>query len=209
VPLELKVRWIYHVIVIWDESDHVSAKHSPHLAEDFWAGYFYAFPEAKMCTETPGVIATGSPIFAGEKVQSFLHEGASLPHKGKNKDLAIARFCSTGFVDQEDRFHFLLDDLREIRLREGGPPMQANSAATITLVTSDLSTGMTQALAWVLSKTTAHRTNFTCLRLDQEAARGSKRMVNAGMILGGEFKKRFIRVEKGGLVLSLQDVPMS
>lgn len=208
MPPELNLRWIYHVIAIWDESDHVSAKYSPRLAEDFWSGYFTAFPEAKTCAETPGVIATGSPIFAAEKVQSFLHEGVFIPHKGKNKDLAIAKFCSTGFVDQDDRFHFLLDDLREMRLREGDPPMQASSAATVSLITSDLSSGMTQALKWTLNKTTAHRTNFAPLLLDQVAAQGNRRMVNAGLILGMELRKRFIRVERGGLLLNLQDLPI-
>ena len=107
-PSRPTVRWIYHVVVIWDETDHLSPKHSPRLAEDFWTGYLTAFPEAKACAESPGVIATSSPIFAAEKVRSFFHEGALVPHEGKNKDLAIAKFCSTGFMDQDKRFTLFL-----------------------------------------------------------------------------------------------------
>lgn len=206
---QLDHQWIYHVIVIWDETDHLSAKHSSRLAEDFWAGYFYAFPEARVCTETPGVIATGSPIFRADKVRSFLHEGVLIPHQGRNKDLAIAKFCSTGFIDQDDRFHFLLDDLRELRRQKDEPPMHANSAIAVVFVTSDMSTGMTEALDWVLSKSAANRTHFTCLRLDQAAAYGGgRRTVNAGLILGQEFRNRFVRIERGGLVLSLKNQPI-
>ena len=200
--------WIYHTIAIWDECDHVSAKHSSKHAENFWAGYFQEFPEANACVETPGVIATGSPIFNPAKVSSFVHEGALVPHVDKAKDMAIARFCSTGFVDQDDRFHFLVDDLRELRRREGQAPMEANSAVAIVLITSDLAPGMTQALNWVATRTKAHRTNFRCIRLTQEAAQGSDRMLKAGRILGRNFKGGFVRIENGGLLLTAKHQPV-
>lgn len=195
---------IHHLAVVWDESEHVSAKHSPRLAKDFWFGYLAAFPEAKDAAESPGVIATSSPFFSPSKVTAFLHEGVFLPHAGKNKDLVIAKWCSTGLVDQNERFRFVLDDLREMRYANGDPPMHANSAAMVTLVTSDWGAGMTEALKYITDTAKSHRAYFSCVRLNKSMCQGKERMENAGFLLGQELRKLFVRIERGALVFEIK-----
>jgi hypothetical protein len=195
---------VHHLAVVWDESDHVSSKHSPQLAKGFWFGFSAAFPESNGAAESPGIIATNSPFFGPAKVTAFLHEGQFVPHTGKNKDLAIAKWCSTGLVDQDEHFRFVLDDLRQMRYSNGDPPMHANSAAMVTLVTSDWGSGMTEALNYVQTKAKSHRAYFSCVRLNKSLAQGKERMENAGYLLGQELRKLFVRIEKGAFVFEIK-----
>lgn len=197
-------RTIHHLAVIWDESDHLSAKHSKRLSEQFWVGYLTAFPEGGKTRESPQLIVTGSPIFAIGKVRSFFHEGTQVPHVGKNKDLAIVKFCSTGFLDQDERYRFALNDLRELRLKSGQPPMHADSSAAVVFITSDWGAGMNEALDYVKSKSRSNRTTFLAIRLNKEIASGDRRVGNAGFMLGSELKKRFVTHESDALVLDLE-----
>lgn len=134
----------------------------------------------------------------------FIHEGRQVPHTGKSKDLAILKFCSSGFLDQDERYRFALNDLRELRLTSGQPPMRADSAAAVVFITSDWGAGMNEALDYVKSKSRANRTNFFAIRLKKEVASGNRRVGNAGFTLGSELKKRFVTHESDALVLDLE-----
>jgi hypothetical protein len=125
---------IHHIITIWDECDHVSIKHSSRLSNDFWKGYLSSFPEANKTAESPTIIATSSPIFQQSKVKSFLHENKLIPYEGANKDLAIAKFCASGFLDQNEVFHSLVDDMRRMRYRKGDPPMHADESIMVVFL---------------------------------------------------------------------------
>lgn len=202
-PAPVTQKVIHHIIVLWDECDHVSKKRSGSLSELFWAGYLSAFPEAKKTTESPAVMVTKSPLFDLSSVRSFFHEGAMIPYAGKNKDLAIAKFCTSGFIDQDEKLHFVIDDLRTMRFRNGDPPMHADDSVLVVFITSDRASGMQGTLEYVMSHQKSKRTNFACMQTDKELAQGDQRMSNAGYLLGTMFKQRFIRIENGGLLLIL------
>jgi hypothetical protein len=127
-----------------------------------------------------------------------------IPYTGKNKDLAIAKFCTSGFIDQDEKTHFIIDDLRTMRFRRGVPPMQADDSALVAFITSDRSSGMQSALDYVKSRQKSKRTNFACLQTDKQLAQGDQRMVNAGYLVGAELKQRFIRIENHALLLRLE-----
>lgn len=195
---------IHHIIVLWDECDHVSAKRSAALSELFWGGYLSAFPEGKGTAESPAVIVTKSPLFDLSRVKSFFHEGSMIPYTGKNKDLAIAKFCTSGFIDQDEKSHFIIDDLRTMRFRNGDPPMHADDSVLVAFITSDRASGMQSALDYIMSHQKSKRTNFACLQTDKQLAQGDQRMINAGYLLGSELKKRFVRLENRALLLKLE-----
>lgn len=201
-PVTEKV--IHHVVVLWDECDHVSKKRSARLSELFWRGYLAVFPEGKATAESPAVVVTKSPLFDLSRVKSFFHEGSMIPYAGKDKDLAIAKFCTNGFIDQDEKFHFVIDDFRTMRYRNGDPPMHADDSALVVFVTSDRASGMQSALDYVMSHQKSKRTNFACLQTDKKMAQGDQRMINAGYLLGNMLKPRFIRIENGGLRLRLE-----
>ena len=203
-PARVTQKIIHHVIALWDECDHVSRKRSGSLSELFWAGYLAAFPEGKQTAESPAVMVTKSPLFDLSSVKSFFHEGAMVPYAGKNKDLAIAKFCTSGFIDQDENCHFIIDDFRTMRFRKGDPPMQADDSVLVAFITSDREAGMQRALEYVMSHQKSKRTNFACIQTDKTLAQGDQRMSNAGHLLGMMFKQRFIQIENGGLLLKLE-----
>lgn len=195
---------IHHIIVIWDESDHVSRKHSKTLSRSFWKGYLTSFPEASATAESPTVVSTASPMFSLSTIKTFFHDGTLVPYSGKNKDLAIAKYCSTGFVDQDERFHCVVDDMRQMRYERGDPPMHADQSVLVAFVTSDRASGMNEALRFVMTKSKSYRGNLSYIQTDKSLSQGNQRMTNAGYILGLEFKRRFIRVQDKGLLLEIE-----
>ena len=195
---------IHHIIVLWDECDHLSAKRSGALSKQFWAGYLHVFPEAKNTAESPALMVTKSPIFNLSKVQSFFHKGAMIPYKGANKDIAIAKFCTSGFIDQNEKYHFLIDDFRAMRHMERATPMHGNDAVIVAFITSDSASGMQRALTYAMSNHNPQRTNFVCLRTAKHLSTGDQRMANAGYLLGKELKQRFVCIQDRGLLLKLE-----
>jgi hypothetical protein len=195
---------IHHIIVLWDECDHLSGKRSTALSKKFWAGYLRAFPEGRYTAESPALMVTKSPIFNLNKVQGFFHRGAMIPHKGENKDLAIAKFCTSGFIDQDEKYHFVIDDFRAMRHLERDHPMHANDAVLVAFITSDRASGMQKALTYVMSDQNPQRTNFVSLRTAKQLSTGDERMANAGYLLGKELKLRFVCIQDRGLLLKLE-----
>lgn len=190
---------IKHIVAIWDECDHVSKKHSARLSEIFWKGYLSVFPDGAGTSESPMVLVTDSQMFAMTKVSKFFHNGEYLEYKGKNKDLAILKYCSSGFIDQNEQHHFVLDDLRALRFRKGDPPMHANESIMVVFYTSDKAQGMQGAAGAATSSGT--RGNFAIIFTDKINSKGDKRMHHAGAVLGQVLKNRFIEIKDGGLVL--------
>ena len=194
---------IHHILAIWDESDHVSAKRSSALAEQFWRGYLAEFPDAKRTTESPAVIATSSPMFKHGNVKSFFHKGQMIPYSGPNKDLAIAKFCGAGFLDQDEVFHSLVDDMRRMRDRQGDPPMHSDESAMVIFLTSDRASGMANAISHIMDDSTPTRCHLSIITLSKEAASGADRMEKAGALVGHELNKRFVEIRDGGMLLEL------
>ena len=203
-PSSVTQKVIHHIIALWDECDHVSAKHSAVLSDLFWDGYLAAFPEGKETAESPAVMVTKSPLFGLSRVESFFHEGVMIPYAGKNKDLAIAKFCTSGFIDQDEKSHFIIDDLRTMRYQNGDPPMHADDSVLVSLITSDRASGMQSALGYVMSHQKSRRTNFACLQTNKQLAQGNQRMSNAGYLVGLALKQRFIQIENRALLLRLE-----
>lgn len=195
---------VRHIIVIWDESDHVSPKRSARLASRFWQGYLTAFPEANQTTESPTIVSTSSPMFSPSKVRSFFHDGSMIPYEGRNKDLAIAKFCAAGFLDQDEVFHSLIDEMRRMRHRNGDPPMHADESTMVVFFTSDNASGMARAIKYVMDQSTHTRTHLSIGLLSKDAVSGPDRLLRAGGILGTELKKRLIKIQDGGILLEVE-----
>jgi hypothetical protein len=200
----MKERLIHHVIAMWDECDHVSKKRSSYLSKLFWAGYLRSFPEGNKTSESPTVVVSDSPMFDLKRVRSFFHEGSMITYKGKNKDLAIAKFCTSGFIDQDEHYHFIVDGLRAMRYLNGDPPMQADTAVLVAFITSDTASGMKSAIEYVMHRQESHRVNFACLQTAKHLSTGDQRMANAGYLLGKEFKQRFVCIQEGAILLNLE-----
>lgn len=200
----MSIRLIHHLVVVCDETGHVSGKRIVEHAAKLRAGYLETFPEGGRVQESPALIATGSPIFPLGRVSSFLHEGTFVEHAGKNKDLAIAKYCWLGLIDQDERSHFVLDDVRAERFAKGDPPMHADGAALVALVTSDFGAGMREAVDYAMNKARGRRTNFATLQVDHKMVSGHDRMRVAGNLLGQSLRPLFVRSEAGGMLLDLE-----
>ena len=194
---------VRHIIVIWDECEHVSAKHLKNLANIFLKNYVAEFPEGAETQESPMILSTRSQIVNPQQISSFLHNGQFIPHSGPNKDLALVKYCATGLVDQDERYRFLVDDLRNMRHFRGEPPIMASESTIVIFVTTDWATGMLAAIETVQGNRNSLRTNFITLRAPKKPGAGQHRMAFVGAIVGKETKKRFIRHEHGSLLLNL------
>ena len=141
--------------------------------------------------ELPLLVITSSPMFSAKEVKSFLHNGKFVPFEGKNKDLGIVKYCSGGFVDQDERCCFLLDDLRNSRFENGHPPLVADRAVLVIFVTSDRKGGMREALDYVMGKRSI-RTNFAAASVVKTEDWGKRRIAVMGRLIGrgeGKFYK--------------------
>jgi len=147
------------------------------------------------------IIATHSPFFKKLPIRRFWHKGCWRDYAGSSKDLAIVKYCATGLLDQDENFRFLVDEMRTLRYARGDPPMSANPACMVTLVTTDSAHDMSTALDEIFGAPV--RAHFTVLRFSKVAVKGLGRLAHVGQIVGSELRKRFIRVERGGLVLDL------
>ncbi len=185
--------------MLWDESEHVSPKNSKALSSKFWRAYLYAFPEGIESYESPSIMTTRSPMFARRKLTHFEHKGQFLKYEKKNKDLAIVKYASTGLVDQNNRYRFLLDDLRSLRKKNGHPPILSDDACLVLFITSDNGNGMTEALRTTIDDSHELRTNFSAIQMEK----GAERMERAGIIVGQELKKRYVKTIGGALVLHI------
>ena len=194
------LKTVHHIVLFWDESEHVSPKRSKELSSKFWRAYLSAFPEGIESYESPTIIATGSPMFAKTKLTKFLHDSQFLPYEGENKDLAIVKFASTGLVDQNRRFRFILNSLRLLRKKNGDPPLISDDTCMVILVTSDRAIGMTRALRTTFERRHELRTNFAALQMEK---REQERMEIAGLIVAKELKKRFVKAENGALLFDI------
>lgn len=191
------------MITIWDECDHVSNKHSKKLAADFWKGYLSTFPEAKNTSESPAVVTTFSPMFNPSKIDTFFHEGKMVEYKGEKKDMAIAKYCGPGFLDQNEVLHSLVNDMRAERFRKGEPPMHADESIMVVFFTSDNARGMGKAISHIMNKTTHTRVHLSIVQMSKNVASGKQRMKNAGAILGDELRKSFVTIKDGGILLEV------
>ena len=194
------LKTIHHIVLFWDESEHVSPKRSKELSSKFWKAYLFVFPEGGESYESPTIITTGSPMFAKRKLTHFLHDSQFLPYEGENKDLAIIKFAATGLVDQNRKFRFLLNSLRFLRQKNGHPPLISDNTCLVLFVTSDRAIGMTKALKTTLERRHELRTNFAALQMEQK---GQERMESAGILVGQELKKRFVKSENGALLFDI------
>jgi len=195
---------IHHIIVIWDECEHISPKRSKQISKTFFKYYVNAFPEGAKTDESPMVVSTRSQIIAETKMKSFLHNGEFIPYRGENKDLAIVKFCSTGVVDENECFHYILDDIRTMRDKRREPPLRADSSCITVFITSDWAIGMLKALNHVFESSTKIRSSFISYRVPKLSGKNQERIAYAGNVVGVEFNKRFIRHENGGLLLDLE-----
>jgi len=175
------------------------------LSRVFLRNYVAVFPEGAKTSESPMIISTGSPILGHGKISTFLHEGAFIPCAGKNKDLALVKYCSTGLMDQDERFHFILDELRIARHLKGEPPLLAGEAAMVVFVTSDWAKDMLAALDYVHTKAPNMRTNFISVRVPKVSGENNKRMAYVGQVIGKELGKRFIQHEHDALLLEVEN----
>ena len=159
------VQKIRHINVIWDECEHLSKRRVAQASEAFYKYYANAFPEGKETPESPMIVPTSSPIISEHNVQSFYHDGGFVPFEGKYKDIALVKYCSTGFFDSNEKFHFLVDELRNMRHNRGDPPMLANDSVLNIFITSDWASGMNEALGYIQNnRKTAIKCNFISLR---------------------------------------------
>ena len=195
---------IRHIIVVWDESEHLSPKRSKELSEIFWRNYTEAFPDGSKTAELPMIVSTQSPIISDKEVQSFFHEGHFIPYKGEHKDLAIVKLCSTGFVDQNERYRFLPDELRNARYAKGDPPLLADTAVLVVFVTSDLGKDMKEALDYVHLHAKNLRTSFAALRIKKTEDWGKSRIALAGKFIGEKLRESFVRLENDSLLLDFE-----
>jgi hypothetical protein len=117
-----------------------------------------------------------------------------------NKDLAIVKYAATGLVDQNSRYRFILDDLRNLRKKSGHPPILSDDSCFVLFITSDKGSGMTKALRTTFENIGELRTNFASLQIEKG---GQERMERAGIIIGQELKKRFERAVGGALLLDI------
>ena len=108
------------------------------------------------------------------------------------------KYCSTGLVDQEDRFRFILDDLRNKRHENGNPPLLADPTCIVVFITSDWGKGMDRAIRTIYEEKLELRTNISSIKVEK---RGNDRMEFAGVLLGREFKKRFLKIVDKALLL--------
>jgi hypothetical protein len=194
------IKAIHHIVLFWDESEHVSPKNSKELSSKFWKAYLHVFPEGIESHESPTIIATRSPMFAKKRLTHFWHGSQLLPYQGENKDLAIVKFAATGLLDQDRRLRFVLDDLRLLRQKNGHPPILSDDACLVLLVTSDKASGMSSALRTTFEKMQELRTNFAALQMEQG---GRERMEIAGTLVGQELKKRFVKAKDGALLFDI------
>jgi len=193
------IKAIHHIVLLWDESEHVSPKNSKELSSIFWRAYLYAFPEGIEAYESPSIMTTRSPMFAGRKLTHFEHRGQFLKYEKKNKDLAIVKYASTGLVDQNNRHRFLLDDLRSLRKKNGDPPILSDDSCLVLFITSDNGKRMTEALRTATGDNHELRTNFAAVQIKK----GDERMERAGIIVGQELKKRFVKAIGGALLIDI------
>ena len=191
---------IHHIILFWDESEHLSPKRSKELSSKFWTAYLQAFPMGSQTKESPAIITTESRMFARTDLTSFWHKGELVSYKGDGKDLAIVKYASTGLIDQNRGFHFIVDDYRKLRQENGDPPLMSNDLCLVVFITSDRGKGMAGALRTVFENKRALRTNFASLIMEK---RGAERMEVAGLIVGQELKTRFRGLKDGGLLLDI------
>lgn len=159
-----------------------------------------AFPEGIESYESPTIITTKSKMFTKNKVSHFYHDGAFIAYEKGNKDLAIVKYASTGLIDQERRFHFILNDLKILRQRYGDPRIVSDDASLIVFITSDSGKGMERALRTVFEDKEKLRTNFASLIIEKM---GSERMEVHGTLIGQELKKRFVKTENNALFLDI------
>jgi len=175
------------------------------LAQVFRRNYLAVFPEGAKTSESPMIISTGSPILGHGKISSFLHEGVFIPYTGKNKDLALVKYCSIGLMDQDERFLFILDELRNARHLKGDPPLVADEAAMVVFVTSDWAKDMLAALDYIHTKVKNMRTNFFSVRVPKLSGENNERMAYVGQVIGKELGKRFIHHEHDALLLEVEN----
>ena len=148
---------------------------------------------------------TSSPILNIDRIKSFFHRGQFVAHEGKNKDLALVKYCSTGLMDQDKKYHFVLDDLRHKQHLNGDATIaSAESTATI-FVTSDSAQDMRLAIENVKQFRKNLRTSFVTLQLPKVQGRGEARMTTAGEVIGFEMRKRFVRQEHDALLMELEE----
>jgi len=194
---------IQHIVVIWDECDHVGKKRGTEISKVFFKYYASAFPDGAKTAESPHVITTSSKIICDKRMTSFLHGGEFVPFQGENKDLAIVKFCTTGVVDQNEEFHYILDDVRYLRHSKNDPALGANNSVLTVFITSDKARGMSSALDHVFKGETKMRSSFMSFQVPKLSGKKHERIKFAGNMLGVELKKRFVHLERDALLLNM------
>lgn len=194
------IKQIHHIVLFWDESEHVSPKSSKELSSKFWRAYLHAFPEGIESYESPTIITTKSIMFTKNKVSHFYHDGAFIAYRKENKDLAIVKYASTGLIDQKRRLHFILNDLNILRQRNGHPPLVSDDASLVIFITSDRGKGMERTLRTIFERKEELKTNFASLIIKKM---GSERMEAHGTLIGQELQKMFVKSENKALHLDI------
>lgn len=194
---------IRHILIIWDECEHLSRKKVNEIGSVFFKHYVAAFPHGAKTPESPMIIPTSSPILKDE-IDFFYHEGEFIPYTGENKDLALVKYCSTGFLDDKGIFRFFPDHIRDMRHQRGDPPMLANSSVLTVFITSDWAQGMTNSLSYVHDQVSAIRGNFVSLRIPKKINGDRKARVSyAANAIGFELNNTFVKLENDFLYLNL------
>lgn len=196
---------IHHIVVIWDECEHISSKHSKEISNVFNKHYVNAFPEGAKTDESPMVVTTKSQIISEMQMSTFLHNGKFIPYSGKNKDLAILKFCTSGVVDQNDNFHYILDDMRSLRDKNNDKPLRSDTSCIVVFITSDWAKGMLEALDHVYDSSTRIRSSFISYRVPKLSGKNHERIAYAGNAVGIELKKRYVKNKDGGLIFNMEN----
>jgi roadblock/LC7 domain-containing protein len=128
----------------------------------------------------------------------FQHDGKLIEYKGIQKDLALIKYCSSGFIDQNNMYHHVISDVyNKIRLTERKIPNIPFKYWAVVFVTNDKALGMKQATSW-LEKLKGNKCTSSIFLLPDEYSTVHNKHKSAGELLAVDLKKRFVKATKKG-----------
>lgn len=189
------------ILIIWDECLHLPQKKLKEESKQFQKFFKKAFNH-KFDFELPFVhISTPSIMFSD--LISFEHEGELIEYKGKNKDLALIKYCSSGITDQTGLTRHVIVDAQNKSLEEKSCfPVAPLENWAVLFITSDNGSGMNKATKY-LSESKQSLCIVTPMLIPPQYSVARHKSKYAGEFLAVDLRQRFKGCTDEGWLIDL------
>ena len=184
------------ILILFDECLHVPERKLTDVSKEFLKYFENAFNKKTVCTIKILQVSTKSIILTN--ATHFQHDGNFVEHKGHFKDLALIKYCSSGFIDQNNQHHHVILDTyktsNDLGLDIPDIPLQYWA---VVFVTNDKGIGMKKATDWL--RELKHSMCWaTPLYVPDKYATAEHKNKYAGEKLAVDLRQRFVTSSGNG-----------